>query len=406
MFRPRLVASFGLMIYMGFFSVPASAAERIVYAFGAAAGDGIGPQAGLIADVNGKGTLYGTTCGGGGNSSSAGGTVYRLIPSGSGYVEQVLLSFGGVSDSTGTCPIAPLAMDGRRRLYGTASYGGGSTNDGATYEGTPQGHGFSWYSAPEQYNSYGGNAPLGGFVVAQHGIVFGTNSSGGACFAGTAFTNLNATPIYAFGCKTGDGAVPAAGVIIGADGALFGTTEYGGSKACKPFGCGIVYKLTQNKSGWSESRLYAFTGGTTDGYLPLASLIRSASGTLFGTTVAGGSGGHGTVFRLKLSGSEYKETILHAFTGGADGGGPVAPLIFVGNVLYGTTSSGGSDGLGTVFKLVPVMGVYQEHIVHNFAGGNDGAGPLGGLLLENNDLFGTTSSGGAHGGGTAFEINL
>jgi uncharacterized repeat protein (TIGR03803 family) len=80
-------------------------------------------------------------------------------------------------------------------------------------------------------------------------------------------------------------------------------------------------------------------------------LIRDAAGDLYGTTFQGGASAYGTVFQLDATG---KETVLYSFTGGADGAYPYAGLVrdAAGN-LYGTTSAGGAFGGGTVFKLTP-----------------------------------------------------
>jgi uncharacterized repeat protein (TIGR03803 family) len=80
-----------------------------------------------------------------------------------------------------------------------------------------------------------------------------------------------------------------------------------------------------------------------------------ANGVFYGTTTyGGGSGcsdeqGCGTVFSLTPQGTE---NVLYRFTGSTDGEYP-SSLIFVGGALYGTTSSGGANGYGTVFKVVP-----------------------------------------------------
>jgi uncharacterized repeat protein (TIGR03803 family) len=101
------------------------------------------------------------------------------------------------------------------------------------------------------------------------------------------------------------------------------------------------------------------------------------------------------------------EVILHSFAGGADGAKPAAGLIFdsSGN-LYGTTFAGGgstacASGCGTAFKITARV---TESVLHNFAGGTDGAAPYGGVIRNaKGDLFGTTTSGGFY-VGTVFEL--
>jgi uncharacterized repeat protein (TIGR03803 family) len=80
-------------------------------------------------------------------------------------------------------------------------------------------------------------------------------------------------------------------------------------------------------------------------------VIRDTAGNLYGTTIGGGASGHGTIFKLDASG---KETVLYSFAGGTDAAAPDADLLrdAAGN-LYGTTIAGGASGAGTVFKLTP-----------------------------------------------------
>jgi uncharacterized repeat protein (TIGR03803 family) len=150
-----------------------------------------------------------------------------------------------------------------------------------------------------------------------------------------------------------DGAFPYAGLVRDVAGNLYGTTVYGGiSRAC-PSGCGVVFKLDPTGK---ETVLHSFAGGA-DGGNPLAGLVRDTAGNLYGTTSYGGdlSGcggfGCGVVFKLDPTGTE---TVLYSFTGGPDGGHPWAGLVLdaAGN-LYGTTYYGGASGQGVVFQLTP-----------------------------------------------------
>jgi uncharacterized repeat protein (TIGR03803 family) len=146
--------------------------------------------------------------------------------------------------------------------------------------------------------------------------------------------------LYAFNGGN-DGWSPVAGLIEDKSGNLYGTTEAGGSTtACSGVGCGIVFKIAPDGS---ETILYDFTG-SNDGAHPAAGLLRDKKGNLYGTTLAGGSAGEGTVFKLSASGAL---SVLNTFTG--QGNAPVANLLAGPNrLLYGTTEYGID---GTVFQV-------------------------------------------------------
>jgi uncharacterized repeat protein (TIGR03803 family) len=187
------------------------------------------------------------------------------------------------------------------------------------------------------------------------------------------------------------------GLVRDAGGALYGTTENGGAK-----GNGVVFKLTPSGGGYTESVLYSFQGGT-DGVNPLGGVVADAKGDLYGTTNGGGGFGMGTVFKLTPTPSGYTETVLHAFQG-PDGQNPQAGLfIGKGHVLYGTTVIGGVGGFGTVFKLTPSGGGYTESVLYSFRGTPDGQQPFSGVFATaSGAVYGTTTRGGLRDYGTAF----
>jgi uncharacterized repeat protein (TIGR03803 family) len=148
----------------------------------------------------------------------------------------------------------------------------------------------------------------------------------------------------------GTGGAYPSGMIFDASGNLYGTTYYGGSGSCydgNGHGCGTVFELTPKAGGgWTEKLLHRFKGNTYDGIAPVASLIFDASGNLYGTTSSGGPYGHGTVFELTPKvGGGWTEKILHSFNNGKDGNYPFASLTFdaSGN-LFGTTYYGPPQG--------------------------------------------------------------
>jgi uncharacterized repeat protein (TIGR03803 family) len=164
-------------------------------------------------------------------------------------------------------------------------------------------------------------------------------------------------------------------------------------------------------STWAatETVLHAFDPNLKDGDSPVATLIFDAAGNIYGTTSSGGAFGKGTVFELTpQAGGGWTENVLYSFGNGTDGAGPsVSGLIFdaAGN-LYGTTYGGGIYRAGTVFELTPQAGGgWTENVLYSFGNGTDGADPQASLIFDAaGNLYGTTGYGGTHGLGTVFEL--
>lgn len=137
----------------------------------------------------------------------------------------------------------------------------------------------------------------------------------------------------------------------------------------------------------TEIVLYAFSGGN-DGGVPVAGLVRDRAGNLYGTTEQGGTRNAGTVFKVTTAGTE---TVLHSFTGRGEGGGPLTPLLKNRGGLYGTTSFGGGESWGTIFDVTRTG---HLSVVHRFAG-SDGEYSAGGLIADKaGNLYGTAEGGG------------
>ena len=165
-------------------------------------------------------------------------------------------------------------------------------------------------------------------------------------------------------------------------------------------------------ASWTETVLHNFGSTQFDGTDPIAGLVIGRDGKLYGTTYTGGRSDAGTIFSLKppaSPGGVWTETVLYSFSGGNDGGAPYfGSLVMDGaGVLYGTTETGGTQLTGTVFSLTPPTapgGAWTEAVLHNFIA-RSGKLPLGGLAMDAaGNLFGTTSSGGAHDAGTVFRV--
>jgi uncharacterized repeat protein (TIGR03803 family) len=227
---------------------------------------------------------------------------------------------------------------------------------------------------------------------------------------------------YPFGELGPSGVGPLGSVVIGADGVLYGTTSLGGAS-----GAGIVFSLTPvpQQYTWTLDVLYNFAGGS-DGASPQTTLVMGKGGMLYGTTQYGGTGdcfvsseppGCGTVFSLTpptSPGGAWTETVLHTFTGGAEGALPNGVTLGPGGVLYGTTQVDGivpcleQQGCGTVFSLTPPAspgGAWTRKTIYQFAGPpNDGAHPLANLVIDGEVIYGTTYQGGPSGIGTVFSM--
>jgi uncharacterized repeat protein (TIGR03803 family) len=247
----------------------------------------------------------------------------------------------------------------------------------------------SGYKSIFAFDFTDGAAPYAGIIYAG-GRLYGTTYAGGSGGTGTVFkitTGGSEKVLHSF--KGGsDGAQPEA-ALIAVSGTLYGTAVYGGAS-----GNGVVFKVTTDGA---EKVLHSFKGGS-DGSQSEAPLI-DVGGTLYGTTVGGGGAGRfGTIYKITTSGSEK---VLYAFRGGSkDGADPGAGLTDVKGTLYGTTSSGGPNALGTVFKVTTAG---SEKVLHVFSG-SDGATPISSLTNLGGTLFGTTSNGGSKGFGTVFKI--
>lgn len=241
-----------------------------------------------------------------------------------------------------------------------------------------------------------GAKPAAG-LINLGGTLYGTTLLGGANDHGTVFSITKGGSeqvLYNFS-GVSDGSDPSA-ALTSANDLLYGTASGGGNS----LGYGTVFSL--DTTGKNFRVLHTFAGGS-DGADPMAGLLL-ARGWLYGTTLQGGSGstGKGTLFAIRAS--DGKERVLHRFSGGSDGGEPMAPLVYVNGKLYGTTSGGGAGLQGTVFSLS--INTSHERILHAF-NGSDGASPQAGLLItKSGTLVGTTVGGGAHGQGTVFSIDI
>jgi uncharacterized repeat protein (TIGR03803 family) len=331
--------------------------KTIIHFFAGQPADGTSPSYGLVADKSGA--LYGTTPAGGAHGV---GTVYRLIPptasahSRARSTYQVLYSFRTSND--GTSPAGGVVIDKTGAVVGT-TFAGGSSNNGMLFKLTPATN-TPWVRT-DLHDFAGATkdaaAPQPRLIIDKAGAVFGTSDLGGASNSGTAFSftpptgNAQVKPALLYNFKGGnDGEIPSPGVTAGANGVLYGTTKAGGLSH------GTVFQLTPPvapATKWTEKLLHKF-GGANDGTVPNGLTLRN--GALYGTTTLGGLNNSGTLFRLSPptgGQTDWTERILHTFNGGSDGARPDSDVLIDANgKIYGLTQQGGDAcNCGTVFMI-------------------------------------------------------
>ena len=409
------------ILLVGFSSMETSQASAqsftTLYSFTATAtsspytnADGARLSAELLLSGN---TLYGTAVVGG---SSGNGTVFALNTDGTGFtnLHSFTVTSGGslpnIKNTDGANPYAGLLLSGNT-LYGTTEYGGTNGN-GTVFALSTDGTSFTnlhIFTATGTINGDGAN-PYAGLMLSGN-TLYGTTETGGTHGYGTVFAintdGTSFTNLHSFITK--DGVGPFAGLILSGN-TLYGVTS--GAIGNSILENGTVFAV--NTDGTSFTNLHSIIA--REGVLPFGGLIL-LSNTLYGTTESGGTHGYGTVFAINTDGTSF--TNLHSFNQ-SDGWEPQAGLILSGNTLYGTTTYGGNSavrgysGNGTVFAVnTDGTGFTNLHSFTATAGSDgsygtnsDGGYPVGGLILSNNTLYGTTHIGGTSGSGTIFSISL
>lgn len=262
--------------------------------------------------------------------------------------------------------------------------------------------------------------PQGGLLEDGAGNFYGTTRGGGTYGVGTVMElsppavsggAWTLTTLYNFVPYGPGGYVPISDVVKDQAGAFYGATYSGGDPVCN---CGVVYKLVPPaiKGGaWTQSQLYAFTGGA-DGRLPApATLALTTKGTLYGVTLRGGSWDSGALYQLTTkNGKAYAESVLYSFGDLADASTPSGPILLdAAGSLYGVTSLGGAFGQGTLYKYVPAVNgqLATYSILYSFGGSTTtGSYPNGNLIFDaSGDIYGVTNGGGdADGDGVAYML--
>lgn len=462
--RSRLASRPLLLCLLVFAFIPTASAEwkeKVLHSFQGAP-DGATPAGGVVFDA--AGNLYGATTDGGafGCAPTQCGTVFQVSPpvnKGDPWTEAVLYTFKGNSNGDGNTPAGGLVIDNSGNLYGTTAYGGtgncvlvgAKVGCGTVFELSPPATKGDPWTEMVLYSLQGGKdgyLPSGDLVFDSKGNLYGATQYGGgygscnAPFYPNCGTVFELSPpqtkggawteqvLYSFKGTSaaellGDGANPNGGLLLDSQGAIYGTTSVGGinSVSCTSYpyyfvGCGTVFKLSPpGRSGgtWTTTVLYRFKGYPDDGSALNGNLIFDAEGSLYGTTGGGGEQEEGVAFKLSPSrtkGSSWAETLIHVFSGGADGGSPQTGLMLDSAGNFYSTSGGGPSHRGMIFRLkrpAKKGDLWQFAVVYSFAGSTNGSGPIGLRLGTEGSVSGTTLFGGTgqscQGGcGTVFRV--
>ena len=343
-----------------------------------------------------NGSLYGTTKNGGAYGN---GSVFQLSKANGQWTETLLYSF---------CPAAPSCTDGQNPTYsyvtfdntGTKMYGttylGGSSGNGVVFELSQSGNTWTETVLHSFADSPDGANPINGLIMDKAGNLYGTTYAGGAAGGnGTVFEMSQSggiwteQPLYAINSN-------GSGLIMDSAGNIYGTTF------------SSAFEMVSNGTGgFNLVTIFTFNpaNAKTQGQNPMGTLAFDGAGNLWGTTVLGGANNFGVLYRLVKGTKGWTQNVLGSFSAHT-GENPYAGVVFdsSGNI-FGTTSSAGFYGGGTVYELMKSGNTYVPRIVFSF-NGEDGGEPLASVIVDNSGyLYGTTVIGGTTGNGTVFEVN-
>ena len=375
---------------------------------GGFAGNGAsGSVGGLV--LGSDGNFYGTTGASGANNA---GSVFQMTTNGT---LTTLVTFAW---NNGVNPTTALTLGPDGNLYGTTASGG--TNDSGTLFKITTNGAFALLVTFNFTNGTGPNA----LTLGPDGNFYGTTAGGGSNYDGTVFkvtTNGVLTTIYSFSAQVGaningtyistnsDGGGPEAALTLGPDGNFYGTTYGGGTN-----GAGTLFKVTTN-GALSIIHYFAFGGynnsfTNSDGAFPTTSLTYGPDGNLYGTTSSGGTNSYGTLFKITTNGTFVT---LVTFTNWISAN---ALMLWPYGNFYGTAALGGSNNGGTLFKVLTngvLSTIYSftaqvvEHINGTYytSTNSDGDSPEAALTLgADGNFYGTTTADGINGGGTVFQV--
>ena len=374
-----------LILIICLFTIPFVNAEfSLLHEFAGGINDGKNPYGRLTLSEN---TLYGMTYYGGKTNC---GVVFKMEIDGSNYTNLHEFVSGpyGKQNTQGS-----LALSGST-LYGMTLWGS-SLGNGVIFKMNTNGSGFVTL---HEFASFGGDGdnPYGSLTLSGN-TLYGTTAEGGSIGNGVVFKintdGSNYTNLHEFIGGNDDGKTPYDDLtLVGSS--LYGMTIYGGDNDK-----GVIFKMEID--GGNYTNLHEFAGGSSDGQYPRGSLTLLNS-SLYGMTHTGGTENRGVIFKIDIDGANF--TNLHSLVYNAtafNGYNPHGNLTISDGTLYGMTLQGGSFSYGVIFEMEIDGSNYTN--LHFFSSGSDnGKSPYGSLLIDGDEFYGMTHSGGDSNFGTVF----
>jgi uncharacterized repeat protein (TIGR03803 family) len=391
----------------------APAAETTLYSFRPGRNGGL-PSPSVI--VSSAGQVIVTVADGG---KFGAGDVFALTPPAPGATHWHRTDLQTFDGRNGSNPQGGLTEDSAGNFYGAAS-SGGHFHFGAVFRLTPAGAGAGRHDITSLY-AFGARdklpaRPATAPLLGSDGNLYGTATEGGMNDGGAIY---RLTPplagkkawslavLHDFDAAT-DGAPPFSCLTAGPDGSFYGTAGTGG-----PSNVGVAYRLDPPQPGetkWTENVLHIF-GDAPDGAYPGGGVTPGPNGELYGVTISGGTNHHGSLYELippSQQGGAWTVMMLYNFPrkGGND---PTGNLIMdAQGSLYGTATDNYGRRNGSVFRLSPPSqagSAWQIQTLFTFSTHDGGRNPAGGVVFDaEGDLYGATSSSGAYGYGSVFQL--
>lgn len=296
------------------FKITPAGTQTILYNFDVTHGSN--PNGGLVMGTDGN--FYGTSEHGG---AHAYGNIFQLTAAG---ILKVLYDFTG--DADGGYPLAPPIQGTDGNFYGT-------TYPGVAYKISSKGS----FKVIKKIPS----TPYGALVQGTDGAFYGMTEQGGTSGVGTIFRILKTSVTTLYNFDSTHGAFPYGALVQGSDGNFYGTTSGGGSA-----NAGVIFQVTAKGA---LSVLYNFDPAhPANGYQAFAGLVAATDGNLYGSTIFGGSGNSGVLFKITTAGTY---SVLSNFDTTHGAGAYPTPLQYTSGKFFGLTSKGGAAGKGVAYSL-------------------------------------------------------